>query len=92
MKAPVQRVWFTGEAMSRDYFGFLQVSLQIWNTMEGETKANWVSCQKGAWIDGGEVGNKVAQCIKSSCPKQPYYPTIKLTSDTPTFIKRQEWL
>ncbi|KAI8582497.1 hypothetical protein K450DRAFT_170824 [Umbelopsis ramanniana AG] len=70
MKAPVQRVWFTGEAMSRDYFGFLQ----------------------GAWIDGGEVGTKVAQCVKSSCPKQPYYPTIKLANETPSFVKRQEWL
>ncbi|CAO3672569.1 unnamed protein product [Umbelopsis ramanniana] len=70
MKAPVQRVWFTGEAMSRDFFGFLQ----------------------GAWIDGGEVGDKVAQCIKSKCPKQPYYPEILLTDEQPKFVKRQEWL
>jgi hypothetical protein len=27
MKAPVERVWFTGEAMSRDYYGFLQVKI-----------------------------------------------------------------
>ncbi|CAO3665076.1 unnamed protein product [Umbelopsis vinacea] len=70
MKAPVKRVWFTGEAMSREYYGFLQ----------------------GAWIDGGETGNKVAQCIQSSCPKQPYYPTIKLANEKASFTKRQEFI
>ncbi|KAI8582496.1 hypothetical protein K450DRAFT_206140 [Umbelopsis ramanniana AG] len=70
MKAPVGRVWFTGEAMSREYYGYLQ----------------------GAWIDGGEVGTKVAKCIKNKCPKQPYYPEILLTDEKPKFVKRQEWI
>lgn len=56
-----------------------------------ERNTKWV-LSKGAWIDGGEVGDKVAQCIKSSCPKQPYYPTIQLTNEKPSFVKRQEWL
>ncbi|GAB5585858.1 hypothetical protein Unana1_00758 [Umbelopsis nana] len=70
MKAPVGRVWFAGEAMSREYYGYLQ----------------------GAWTDGGEVGTKVAKCVKSKCPKQPYYPKIVLKNEKPTFVKRQEWL
>lgn len=50
-----------------------------------------LKCQ-GAWIDGGEVGTKVAKCINSKCPKQPYYPKIIRTKEKATFVKRQEWL
>ena len=48
--------------------------------------------KQGAWIDGGEVGTKVAKCVKGKCPKQPYYPEILLTDEKPKFVKRQEWI
>ncbi|KAI8085104.1 uncharacterized protein BX664DRAFT_300835 [Halteromyces radiatus] len=55
MKAPLHnRVFFAGEAMSKDYYGYLQ----------------------GGWISGEQAAKSVIQCIKQSCPKAMYYPTI----------------
>ncbi|ORY41308.1 hypothetical protein BCR33DRAFT_661302, partial [Rhizoclosmatium globosum] len=52
--APVNRLWFTGEHTSAEYFGYIH----------------------GAIIAGNRTGNDLVKCIKSSCPKYPYYPTL----------------